>query len=116
MPGWSTAKQGGATGLRIVTSPWIVLPSAAMARTTGAGRSVAVEVLLSKVVPVVPHRLLSRLHGFLSGSSGGSRVLGGNFGLAGGFTGLGKLTLEVEQDVLLVLQALICVNPHWISL
>ena len=54
-------------------------------------------------------RLLSRLHGFLSGSSGGSRALGGAFGLAGGFAGLGKLTLEVGQDVLLVLQALICV-------
>jgi len=54
MPGRSTAKQGRESiGLRIVTSPWTAFPSAARARTTGAGRSVAVEVLLAIVVEVL---------------------------------------------------------------
>ena len=54
MPGRSTAKQGRESiGLRIVTSPWTVLPSAARARITGAGRSVAVKVLLAIVVEVL---------------------------------------------------------------
>ena len=104
MPGRSTAKQGRESiGLRIVTSPWTVLPSAARLRTTGARRSVAVEVLLSKVVPVVPRQLLSRLRRLSQRQRRRRPLFGRRFGLAGGFTGLGKLTLEVVKDVLLVL-------------